>query len=286
VGGGTPSSQFIATVERTDYSNDLINPSIRGSLSSGRYNFYASSTENFGFLSGGRGAGIIPERIDFSNDTARPIVITPGNGNHTGSSVGNNNFGYYAGGTNSPGFSNWLSNIVRIDYSNTSVGAISRRFLSSAKQAAAGVGNNNFGYFGGGSTPSDISTVDRISYNNDSVGTLIRGPLSVAKNLLSATGNSNFGYFGGGSPLTSIVERIDYSNDTATAIFRTNLLQSKSGVSGFGNSNFGYFGGGGVFGGLSSNLDRVDYSNDSVSLRGRLSIIKSRAAGLSNARNA
>ena len=81
------------------------------------------------------------------------------------------------------------------------------------------MGNQDFGYFAGGKTPSGpVSTIDRVDYTNDTATATAVGPLSAIKYGGGTTGNSSFGYYGGGeTPVVSTVDRIDYTNDTATA---------------------------------------------------------------------
>ncbi|NDG30130.1 hypothetical protein EB118_08640 [bacterium] len=148
------------------------------------------------------------------------------------------------------------------------------------------------GWFGGGLTPTTVSTVDRIDFSNDTSTASLRGPLSLARSGSAATGNSNYGWFGGGyAPFSprSTVNRIDFSNDLAATSPRGPLSLARYTPSATGNSNYGWFGGG--RGGSPtvniSTVDRIDFSNDSstVSLRGTLSSSKYRgmgAAGNSN----
>jgi hypothetical protein len=87
------------------------------------------------------------------------------------------------------------------------------------------VGNDNFGYFGGGLNISN-SRIERIDYSNDLINATYRGNMLYPNFYASAaTGNSNFGYFGGGLNLPSNqeVQRINYSNDTTNASLRGNL---------------------------------------------------------------
>ena len=104
------------------------------------------------------------------------------------------------------------------------------------------MGNSNYGWFGGASSPTS-STVDRIDYSNDTATALARGPLSVAKyataaasaasnaiseGMLGAASNigvnrvpvgTDYAYTFGGydGSYYSTIQRIDFSNDTATA---------------------------------------------------------------------
>jgi hypothetical protein len=126
------------------------------------------------------------------------------------------------------------------------------------------------GWFGGGATPTTISTVDRIDFSNDTGTANIRGPLTSTRYKTAATGNSNYGWFGGGGPgPVSIVNRINFSNDSTTAAPRGSLSLSRQYLAATGNSNYGWFGGGAP---ATAIVDRIDFSNDSgVSLvRGSL----------------
>ena len=83
-------------------------------------------------------------------------------------------FGYFAGSPST-------STVDRIDYTSDTATALERGPLTVAKSFMAGTGNANFGYFGGGYTPTVISTVDRIDYSNDNVTASPKGPLSLVK---------------------------------------------------------------------------------------------------------
>jgi hypothetical protein len=284
--GGGPAPAPISTVERISYSNDTATASPRGPLSLARRDLSATGNTNFGYFGGGGpGPAVLSistvDRIDYSNDTSiasvRNFLTIP---TASLTAVGNDNFGYFAGGSIGPA-NTVISTIDRIDYSSETLQLSPRGPLSLARRALAATGNNDFGYFGGGIT---VSTVDRIDYSNDTAIASVRGPLSLARHSLSATGNANFGYFGGGlvpaaAPATptpqSIVDRIDYSNDGIVAPTRGSLTLPKTGLAAAGNANFGYFGGGNNSPGteIYSMVDRIDYSNDlgSASYRTNLS---------------
>jgi len=149
----------------------------------------------------------------------------------------------------------------------------------------------NYGWFGGGATPTTVATVDRIDFSNDTGTANIRGPLSLARYYLAATGNSNYGWFGGGRgpgapiPIYSTVDRIDFSNDAATASPRVPLSLARIKLAATGNSNYGWFGGGSIpTPATYSTVDRIDFSNDSgtASVRGPLSIAKTNLASTGN----
>ena len=145
-----------------------------------------------------------------------------------------------------------------MDYSNDTATAVAKGPLSVAREQLAATGNQNFGYFGGGFSPTR-SVIDRIDYSNDTATASPKGPLSSGKRQISATGNADFGYFtmGGGDP----VNRVDYSNDTATALEKGDVTNGQDSGSA-SSTTHGYFGGG-AHSGVSS-VGRLDYSNDTA----------------------
>jgi len=72
-GGGTPAT--VSTVYRIDFSNDSIQASPRGPLSSGRQNHAATGNSNYGWFGGGTpGPVSTVDRINFSNDSVAASV--------------------------------------------------------------------------------------------------------------------------------------------------------------------------------------------------------------------
>jgi len=288
VGGSTTGSQgqAVSTVDRIDYSNDLVVASVRGPLSNVDLTIAATSSHSFGgspisqygvfpkpfgYFGGGNlpGSASTIDRIDYSSDTSsasvrgRLTLARYGMG-----ATGNSNFGYFGGGNPT------TSIIDRINYTNDLATTLVRGVLSLSKSQHSAVGNLNFGYFCGG-FPANLSSVDRISYSNDTSIGLPRGPLSQARYGLAATGTSNFGYNAGGwAPnAVSTIDRINYSNDNSSALNRNSLLNNAYSLAATGNSNFGYFSTGYVGPAETSIIYRLDYSNDTtaVSTRGPLS---------------
>jgi len=293
-GGGSagpiPAPVAVSTVDRIDFSNDSATASPRGNLSLEMSNLAATGNSNYGWFGG---SGSLVNRIDFSNDsaTALPRGLL---GSSRPVATGNSNYGWFSGGYNPV-------TIDRIDFSNdlsaasprgplqafTDVATSGRATGPSIKLQKAG----NFGWFGGGLTPSPVITVSstqRIDFSNDSVSSSPRGPLSLARHVLTATGNSNFGWFGGGSPgPLSTVDRIDFSNDSVSASPRGPLSLARATLAATGNSNYGWFGGGLsplFIPSLLTRVDRIDFSNDFVSAspRGPLSLARSTLAATGN----
>ena len=231
-GGRDPSagSYPVSKVSRIDYSNDSTAPSPKGALSATQDYGAATGTISYGYHGGGRyytpGSGDLNisrvERIDYGNDTATATVKGPlTNSVIFLSAVGNQSYGYWAGGTPAD-----TSVISRVDYSNDSATASPKGNLTSAKfNMSGGTGNADYGYYAGYSY--NYSTVDRIDYSNDTATASPKGPRSINGTALpgGGTGNQSYGYTGGGYPgaTNTTIDRIEYANDTATASPKGNL---------------------------------------------------------------
>jgi hypothetical protein len=298
-GAISPTPSPFSTVDRIDFSNDLSTASIRGPLSLGRSSPTATGNSNYGWFGGGDTfGGTAPvstvERIDFSNDSSTASPRGPLTLARSGpAATGNSNYGWFGGGSPSLSLPFLVrSTVDRIDFSNDFSTTSPRGPLSLARSSLAATGNSNYGWFGGGDTPTPaaVSTVDRIDFSNDTSSALSRSPLSLEKRNLAATGNSNYGWFGGGIPgPVATVDRIDFSNDSVNALIRGPLSSPSPSPAGKSRlaatsgqakgpaiklqkaGNFGWFGGGGTP--RVSRVDRIDFSNDSTSAspRGLLS---------------
>jgi hypothetical protein len=309
-GGGNPTANpsLFSYVDRVDFSNDTTDILSRGPLSSptGINHLAATGNSNYGWFGGGTTPAPVStiDRIDFSNDSVTatprgPLSLARGNlGATSGQAKGPaiklqkaGNYGWFGGGFSFPGGGSY-STVNRIDFSNDTATIATRGTLTlissgNGKYLLAATGNSNYGWFGGGYTPTtpsagntEVSTVDRIDFSNDSPIASIRGPLTSTRQSLSATGNSNYGWFGGGrtpgGPLAT-VDRINFSNDSVAAIQRGLLSISRGFLAATGNSNYGWFGGGYKQASPNninySRVDRIDFSNDSstISVRGSLS---------------
>jgi len=285
--GGGQSPSGVSRIDRIDFSNDSITASVRGPLSSVRYNLGATGNSNYGWFGGGFILSTVG-RIDFSNDSATTSVRGPLSlARISPTATGNSNYGWFGGGNlGSPAAFAAVSTVDRIDFSNDSSTTSARGPLSQSKQATAAAANSNYGWFGGGTIPGSpltiYSTVDRIDFSNDSRTASPRGPLSSTRRNFSATGNSNYGWFSGSS--ISTVDRIDFSNDSTTTSVRGPLSLARTGSASTGNSNYGWWGGNYIFPATyNSTVDRIDFSNDSVtaSVRGPLSAARGYLAATS-----
>jgi hypothetical protein len=287
-GGGGPTFGRVATVIRINFSNDLLTPSPRGSLSLARSFLAATGNSNYGWFVGGSippgfSSSTRVDRIDFSNDSSTASIRGPLSFSKYGSAaVGNSNYGWF--GSGSSGISD------RIDFSNDLAALLLKSNLNLSKYRLAATGNSNYGWFGGGLGGTSFTTVHRIDFSNDNATISPRGPLtSPGRHSLAATGNSNYGWFAGGSvpaaAPTARVDRIDFSNDNVVASPRGPLSLSRDSLAATGNSNYGWFGGGSVTGPTEvQTVDCINFSNDSVtaSPRGGLGTPRESLAATSN----
>ena len=218
---------------RLDFSNDTGTLVVRGNLAVRRGGLKGVGNSNSGYLIGGDhypgyyNQKTIVDRIDYSNDS---VFTTVGSldatiGRIGGSAVGNQNFGYYAGGyglaPNNLPSTRSFSDIFRIDYSNDTSNAPVRAKLDGERYSMAATGNANFGYFSGGfllAPPTYYSSIVKYDYANDTTNASPTANLTGGSRFNHmGTGDQNHGYFAGGGSYISSVEKFDYSNDTVDA---------------------------------------------------------------------
>ena len=264
VGGPTgPSTPSLSsTIVRYDYASDTGASTPKGSLSVVRYDLAgATGSQEYGYFMGGYNPNTAPpyfttvDRIDYSNDTA---TASP-KGNLDQNAAGPSPGGYRKAG----GFSG---------QSNGFGGAPSPASFVRATEIEANSTpqGTDFGYFGGGYTPSSpVSTVDRVDYSNDTATAAVKGPLHYSQYGGTATGNASYGYWGGGSNPSgnnlTLVSRFDYAADTSTAVSKGSLAAGRGYLSGAGNVSYGYYGAGFKPGpSPSTTVQRIDFANDTA----------------------
>jgi hypothetical protein len=179
-----------STVDRITYATDTATASVRGPLSSARYNLAATGNTTDGWFGGGYDGSprATVNRITYATDTATASVRGPLSSAKTYlAAAGNDTDGWFGGG--SPGPS---STVDRITYATDTATASVRGPLSASTRNLAAAGNSTDGWFGGGNVgfPSVSSTVQRITYATDTATASVRGPLSLARDLLAAAGGT------------------------------------------------------------------------------------------------
>ena len=226
-GGKNPAAgNGQSTIDRITYSTDTATASVRGPLSSNRYNLAATGNTTNGWFGGGYqypnpaapGDRSTVDRITYATDTATasvrgPLTISVSEF----SAAGTDTSGWFGGGY----ATGIKSTVQRITYATDTNTASSRGPLSIITQGSGAVTDSTtYGWFGGGQTPARVSTVQRITYATDTDVATVRGPLSTSLSHTSGVGNTEYGWFGGGQPGLSTVNRITYATDTATTAVR------------------------------------------------------------------
>ena len=281
-GGYAPGYGYITNIQRFDYNNDTAMAVEKGGL--GRSAQYAAAvgSKTHGYVGQ---ADTNVYRIDYANDTATGVAVGGGLlGDYAQKigATGNISYGWFGGGYPSNAGVAPESTVSRLDYANDNGTGLTRGPLSLARYNLTGVGNQSYGYFGGGSTgptggdseyaPPIVSALDRIQYANDTATALTKGPLSAPIMNVGAAGNADYGYWAGGfleSSAGTTIRRLDYANDTNVTSPKGALSEEKYTLSGTGNLAYGYLCAGGfqlpngtdITGG-SSKIERIDYAND------------------------
>jgi len=273
-------------------NNDVLG---RGNISSPE-NHYTIGGGNYYLYTSSRGL----YKTSYANGTSRSFFLGDGSRSFLGASVNNTSHGYITLGATGYETSDNTTTNYRIDFSNDYAAVVEKGNLTQARKSLAGVGNQSYGYFGGGKSGnsterltglSGYSTVERLDYSSDSTNMSPKGPLSGARGYVAATGNASYGYFaGGGSDVNSnvsTIDRIDYASDTATASPKGPMTDVLWGISASGTPSYGY-----IYGGLGnqslpfgfvpgstpanfwrdaatnakSYVQRIDFSNDTATL--------------------
>ena len=232
LGGATPYPA--STVQRSDYANDTETAATKGPLSAAGDYLASIGNINYGYTGGRLGSWpshpnnfSILDRVDYSNDTATATVpnatgFSPGGNSYGG--VGNQSYGYFAGGYDNP-YGDHRSTVRRLDYSNDSATTSPKGPLNFKSANIAATGNANYGWTNNPPYGNNGSTINRIEYANDTATASPKGNLNHNRSKRAATGSADYGYFtGGASPNNTYVDRIDYANDTPTASPKGNLL--------------------------------------------------------------
>ena len=209
-----------STVDRITYATDTATASVRGPLSSTRYNLAAAGNNTDAWFGGGESTSTV-DRIAYATDTATASVRGPlSSARGKLGAAGNETDGWFGGGYVAY-YNPSQSTVNRITYSTDTATTSVRGTLSVSSYDIAAAGNSTDAWFAGGKNPGadPISTVSRITYATDTATASVRGPLNATRYGLGAAGNTTNGWFGGGMNY-STVSRITYATDTATTSTR------------------------------------------------------------------
>lgn len=305
-GGVQPSGGFIpfSTVERIDFANDDVAPSVRGPLTAAAWYVKGIGNLDYGYVTSG--FGFIGNRIDYSNDTAaalsRAFLFSGQYGNNL---FGNTNFGYSGGRYTFPAATVY-STVSRIEFANDTALASIRNPLPIARCYPGAASNHeksrqrnlfqtneSISFWMGGLNPSTTSQIDRLNFFNDTYAARGQNLITAMYSGMAVNSNNAAYMIGGynGSAVTSTVQRINFHNDQLAVTQRSRLNTSRAtgGIS--GNANFGWVMGGSTvgpaFAGYSSAVERIDYSSENINLTARANLPatlswRSAAAGNAN----
>ena len=297
--GGGNDPAYVSTVDRVDYSNDTATASAKGPLTLARARASGTHNSDYGYQGGGYKPASpnwtsTVDRIDFSNDTSTAVTKGPLTGTKNATiSVGDQSYGYWAGGNFTP-WPTFYSSVDRLDYSSDTTATAPKGNITRARAYTGATGNASYGYIGAGyfdPGPYYGSTMDRIDYSNDTATASPAGPYIKSTNAwnMGATGNTSYGYWAGDERNYdgSEIGRLDYSNDTATALEKGKLsgyMQRICGFSSRANANptssrsqatrieshpgpigtdYAYTFGG-YNGSYISSIQKIDFSNDTA----------------------
>jgi len=280
IGGGIPPFLVVSTVNRLEFSTDVISlpgknlPTV-APLDGGFSNMDSFSNPNssYGYLAGGSQGvptSCVIRRLDFSNETLSLPAKNLPTVRITSRGINNNSYGYVVGGF-VPAV--YVCSIVRLDFSNETISLPGKDLPATRGDHAAIYDKLGlYGYFGGGYDPnSKISTIARLEFSTETTSLPAKN-LSTARAPASGTSSISYGYIVGGdnSPLhISTISRLDFSTENISNL-GNNLpsgLRSTS-TQGISSNYFGYFGGGYaplVSPGVTCSIFRIDFSTEMTS---------------------
>lgn len=177
----------------------------------------------------------------------------------------------------------------RIEFASDTTTAVARGASTTGLKEIGAAGNEDYGWWAGGST---WSRIERIDYADDATTAAIRGPLTIGRRGLSGHGNLNYGWFGSGwnpaaGGMISVIDRVDYAADTGTATLRGTMGTSTYQSRATSNDNYGWWGGGQTgpsYSTITNMVRRITFASDtSTSQRGNLSAARRYPGAAGNA---
>ena len=255
-GGFSPAPAY-STMNKLNYSTDVMQDSISARLSTGRYDARG--------LSARANSLNLWTRFSDGSTTSNLASIPQATPTPQTALSESQNTGYFGGGF-SPGPSLY-SRMDKLTYSTDTTVYTPSANLSVARDYLAATGSSTAGYFGAGDAnfaPGPLTRVDKLTYSTDLITSPPSTYLIAGRYQLAATGSSTAGYFGGGIEVPgarTTMEKLFYSGDLTVLIPTANLSSSRNALAATGNSDAGYFGGGLP---ASSRMDKLTYSTDTT----------------------
>ena len=221
-------------------------------------------------------------KIPFATDTNAAIPGTLGLARSACKGTGNEDQGYWFGGTQSGADK---SNTDKITYSSETVGAVPGANLTTVRYNTGAAGNQSTGYNLGGS-PGYTSYCDKTVYSTDTttavpgarltvptgaMGTFsprenglssLKGYFGNTENLKSVASPPNFGYFVGGPFNSSATEKIDFVTEVSSKVPTAQLAEDVSAPTGLASPTASYYMGRAN----GSAMQRITYSDETCVL--------------------
>ena len=305
-GGFEPSgAPGVSSIDRIDFSSETIS-TLGNNLSQERFGLQGTSSSAYGYFAGGGQPSLTAtiDRIDFYNETtsapgnnlplARSEFAAVSGGASVARANGYGTYGYTIGGFGPPS----LCNITRQDFSTNTfsdVGTLPTSLYGNDRSAY----NNEYGYFGGGYSPSPPpaakrSSIYRFDFSNESALTLTNSLPQIADGI-SQTSTTQAGYFGGGYsyrfsppvPATwhSKICKLDFSSESVSTLPASGRLSAQKGnATAVRTPDYAFFAGGYNLVGPAtySSVDKLDFSTDVTSSYGNLTRIRYRGTSIEN----
>lgn len=243
---GFPPNPSSSTIQRIIYASDTEAATNRtGTMGFTTANQSGTGNIDFAWVTGGSSSTEFLYRLEYASDTTAALrAFTGPSSGIINAATGNNNFGWYGGGLTISTGTSYTTLITRNTWASDTTASLSRGPLPIQRGRLTAVGNENFGWFGGGGSSNlspwpAFSDVYRVDYSNDGVTASTRGSLTVSAMHQGAAGDTTFGWFGGGfsSNFTtqfSTVDRITYATDTVAATTRGALASPQANNSAMG----------------------------------------------------
>ena len=265
--GGEPGPGPHSYAQKLDYSTETVGHVNPANLSIARSQGGQTQNKTHGFMGGGFNPPLYYNRMDKTTFASDTTVAVPGGALTAGrayvTAAGNQNFGYFAGGSQ-PSVGGVYTGYDKMTYASDTTAQLPGAFMTSPKgNAGSAAGNQSRGYHGGGN-PGPNSIIDKLTYNTETSSRVTTADLSISTYNRGATGNADKGYWAGGVPNVSTVEVLDYSTETRAVLPSSPLTQPRYSIGATGNSENGYFGGGTNGTPEYSLVDKINYSNNTM----------------------
>jgi hypothetical protein len=186
--GGDQVPLFVATADRTTYSSETTAAVTGANLSGNRVQPAGAGNADKGFFSGGYTPTVVAtaDRTTYSSETTAAVSganLTAAK--RSVAATGNADKGFFSGGTPSTAAGSQVVTADRNFYATETTAAVTGANLSQARQSFAAQGDNEKGFFAGGTaaplTPNGVATADKTTYSTETTAAVTGANLSAAR---------------------------------------------------------------------------------------------------------